>query len=210
MHEINIGIHVFSGTVALILGLLALVSRKGGKIHNVSGRYFLGFMSVVILTGLAGVFIYGRNIFLLVVTILSGYVAFSGFRILKFKNNSPKKLDVLVAVFSLIILVYYLYYLKSIGMFWAPVVVYSTVVALVVVIVYDLLRYLIPVGKYKKNQIWIYEHIYKMTSAFAALLSAFTGTVLDEYQPHSQYLPSLLGVLIIIGFMWTVYKKANY
>ena len=45
-----------------------------------------------------------------------------------------------------------------------------------------------------------------MTSAFAALLSAFTGTVLDEFQPHSQYLPSVLGMLIIFGFVFYVAK----
>ncbi|MEO1260763.1 MAG: hypothetical protein AAFZ15_18335 [Bacteroidota bacterium] len=91
-------------------------------------------------------------------------------------------------------------------MIWAPVVIYSTVGALILVIVYDFFRYLIPRGLYEKDRIWIYEHIYKMTSAFAALLSAFTGTVLEEYQPHSQYLPSVLGILLIFGFMFYVRK----
>lgn len=206
MHTTNIFLHVLSGSVALLLGLIALLSIKGSKIHNTSGLYFLGFMSVVILTGLVGVFIFGRNIFLLVITVLSGYVAFSGYRVLKSKSNTLKSLDIIVAIISLIVLVYYLYYIKSIGMIWFPVVIYSTVGALVFVIVYDFLRYLIPKEKYKKHRIWIYEHIYKMTSAFAALLSAFTGTVLEEYQPHSQYLPSVLGMLIIVGFMFYVYK----
>ena len=201
MHEANIIIHVISGSIALLLGIIALLSIKGGKIHNTSGKYFLGFTSVVILSGLIGVFVFDRNIFLLVITILSGYVAFSGYRILMFKTNVPKTFDIAVAILSLIVLAYYLYYFKSIGMIWAPVVIYSTVGALVLVISYDFLRYLIPRQTYINRRIWIYEHIYKMTSAFAALLSAFTGTVLDEYQPHSQYLPSVLGVLIILGFM---------
>ncbi len=50
-----------------------------------------------------------------------------------------------------------------------------------------------------------YEHIYKMTSAFSGLLSAFIGTVFEEYKPHSQYIPSALGVLIILGFIIYVY-----
>ena len=206
MHETNIVIHVIAGTIALLLGLVALLSVKGSKIHNTSGLYFLGFMSAVILTGLVGVFVYGRNIFLLVITILSGYVAFSGYSILKFKSNIPKVLDIFIAILSLIVLAYYLYYFKSIGMIWSPVVIYSTVGALIFVIVYDFLRYLIPKEQYRKNRIWLYEHIYKMTSAFAALLSAFTGTVLEEYQPHSQYLPSALGMAIIFGFMFYAYK----
>ena len=56
MHELNIFTHVAAGSVALLLGLSALLSTKGGKLHNRSGKYFLGFMSIVILTGLLGVF----------------------------------------------------------------------------------------------------------------------------------------------------------
>lgn len=51
---------------------------------------------------------------------------------------------------------------------------------ILLVIIYDFLRYLIPKNSYRKHRIWLYEHIYKMTSAFSAILSAFTGTVLDE------------------------------
>jgi len=206
LHDINIIVHIITGSIALLLGLISLLSRKGGIIHNTTGRYFLIFISAVILTGVIGVLVFGRNTFLLVITILSGYVSFSGYRILKLKANIPKKIDVLVAIISLLVLVYFLYYFKSIGMIWSPIIIYSTVGALLIVILYDFLRYLIPRKKYSKNRIWIYEHIYKMTSAFSALLSAFLGTVFERYQPHSQYLPSALGLLIILGFVLYVYK----
>ncbi len=205
-HKANILIHVITGSVALLLGVIALLSTKGGKVHNRSGRYFLWFITIVILTGLIGVFVFRINTFLLVITALSGYVAFSGYRVLVFKSNKPKKLDTAVAISCLLILAYFLYYFKSIGMIWSPIIIYSTVGALLLVVAYDLLRFLIPATKYRRKRIWLYEHIYKMTSAFAALLSAFTGTVLDQYQPHSQYLPSALGLLIVIGFMIYVGK----
>ncbi|MDJ0646390.1 MAG: hypothetical protein QNJ57_10450 [Flavobacteriaceae bacterium] len=199
-------LHILTGSIALILGLIALVSTKGFKVHNTSGNYFLRFISIVILTGLIGVFVFGRNTFLLVITVLSGYVSFSGYRVLLLKSNAPKRIDILIAIISLLVLAYFLYYFKSIGMIWSPIIIYSTVGALLFVITYDFLRYLIPRKKYKKYRIWIYEHIYKMTSAFAALLSAFIGTVFEKYQPHSQYLPSALGMLIIFGFMVYTYK----
>ena len=206
IHSINIFLHVLTGTIALILGIVALISVKGGKVHNKSGVLFLWLMSVVILTGLVGVFIFGRNTFLLVITVLSGYVAFSGYRAVQLKSNKPRRIDIAATIISLVVLAYFLYYFKSIGMIWEPIIIYSTVGALLLVITYDLFRYLIPQNKYQRNRIWLYEHIYKMTSAFSALLSAFVGTVLDEYQPHSQYMPSALGMLIIIGFMIYVYK----
>lgn len=206
VHKSNILLHIITGSIALLLGIIALLSTKGAKMHNTSGKYFLRFISIVILTGMIGVFIFGRNTFLLVITVLSGYVSFSGYRVLKLKSNTPKRIDILVAIISLLVLAYFLYYFKSIGMIWSPIIIYSTVGALLFVITYDFLKYLIPQKSYKKHRIWIYEHIYKMTSAFAALLSAFVGTVFEEYQPHSQYLPSALGMLIIFGFMIYVYK----
>ncbi len=205
-HKLNILLHIITGSIALLLGLIALLSTKGTKTHNTSGKYFLRFISIVIFTGLIGVFVFGRNTFLLVITVLSGYVSFSGYRVLLLKSNTPKRIDILIAVISLLILTYFLYYFKSIGMIWSPIIIYSTVGALLFIIIYDFLRYLIPEKKYKKHKIWIYEHIYKMTSAFAALLSAFVGTVFEKYQPHSQYIPSALGVLIIFGFIIYVYK----
>ncbi len=206
VHKSNILLHIITASIALLLGIMALLSTKGAKMHNTSGKYFLRFISIVILTGMIGVFIFGRNTFLLVITVLSGYVSFSGYRVLKLKSNTPKRIDILVAIISLLVLAYFLYYFKSIGMIWSPIIIYSTVGALLFVITYDFLKYLIPQKSYKKHRIWIYEHIYKMTSAFAALLSAFVGTVFEDYQPHSQYLPSALGMLIIFGFMIYVYK----
>ncbi|NHF61273.1 hypothetical protein FK220_018110 [Flavobacteriaceae bacterium TP-CH-4] len=205
VHQSNIILHVVTGSIALLLGLIALLSTKGDTLHTRSGKYFLRFISVVILTGLIGVFIFGRNTFLLVITVLSGYVSFSGYRTLVLKTNEPKITDILVAVGSLLVLAYFLYYFKSIGMIWSPIIIYSTVGAFLFIVIYDFLRYFISTEKYKMHKIWLYEHIYKMTSAFAALLSAFIGTVFEKYQPHSQYIPSVMGILIIIGFM--VYFK---
>ena len=63
-------------------------------------------------------------------------------------------------------------------MIWSPVIIYSTVGTLLLVITYDFLRYLIPSSNYK--MLWLYEHIFKMIGAFTALLSAFSGTVFSK------------------------------
>jgi hypothetical protein len=206
LHQGNIITHVLTGSTGILLGLICLLSFKGGQVHNKAGKVFLLFISVVILTGLIGVFVFKRNTFLLVITVLSGYVSFSGYRILAFKQNKVKLLDIVISVATLGVLAYFLSYFKTIGMIWSPIVIYSTVGALLFIILYDFIRYLIPKSFYIQRKIWLHEHIYKMTSAFAALLSAFAGTVLEAYQPHSQYIPSALGMIIIIGFMIYVSK----
>lgn len=205
LHNSNILIHVISGSIALLLGVLALTTKKGGKWHKKIGNYFLILMTIVVLTGLIGVFIFKRNTFLLIITVLSAYYGFSGYRILKTKTNKPKWIDVSVAIASLISVSYFLYYFKSIGMYWSPVIIYSTVGALLLIITYDFVRYLIAKKAYRN--MWLYEHIFKMIGAFTALLSAFSGTVFEDYQPYSQFLPSVFGTLLQIGFIVYYIKK---
>lgn len=204
-HTANIFVHVATGLIALMLGLTALSTIKGGKAHRKSGKLFLFFLTIVVATGLFGVLIFKVNQFLLVITVLSGYNAYSGMRVLKNKTNKIHLQDILVALLAISTGIYFLYYMKSIGMFWSPVIIYSTLGALFSLILYDFLRYLIPSKKY--GNLWLYEHIYKMVAAFTALLAAATGTIYDEYQPHSQYLPSLFGTLLTIGFIVYFYRK---
>ena len=187
------------------LASLQYVSTKGKKLHTKIGNLFLRLLLIVIITGLIGVFVFNRNTFLLIITVLSAYYGFSGYRVLQTKNNKPKLLDISIAIISLIAVFYFLYYFKSIGMYWSPVIIYSTFGALVMIIVYDFLRYLIPKDTYKN--IWLYEHIYKMIGAFTALLSAFSGTVFENYQPYSQFLPSVFGTLLQIGFITYYVRK---
>ncbi|RZJ88278.1 MAG: hypothetical protein EOO20_14045 [Chryseobacterium sp.] len=205
LHNSNIIIHVVAGSIALLLGILALTSRKGGKWHKRSGDYFLILLIIVVLTGLIGVFIFKRNTFLLIITVLSAYYGFSGYRILQTKTNKPKWIDILVALISLTSVSYFLYYFKSMGMYWSPIIIYSTVGALLFIITYDVLRYLIPEKTYRN--MWMYEHIFKMIGAFTALLSAFSGTVFYNYQPYSQFLPSVFGTFLQIGFIVFYIRK---
>lgn len=205
LHQVNIVIHVTTGTAALLLGLVALLSKKGGSIHKRCGLIFLFIIAIVILTALLGVLAFGANRFLIALTMLSGYHAFSGYRVIKSKSNRPKTWDILVSMLTLSSGIYFLYYLDSIGMIWSPVIIYSTVGALFVVIAYDFLRYLIKAERYKN--IWLFEHIYKMIAAFTALLAAFIGTVLPQYHPYSQFLPSIAGTLLAIGSILYFHRK---
>ena len=204
-HKTNIIVHVSTGLIALLLGIIALTTPKGGKAHRKSGKLFLFFLTLVILTGLFGVLIFRVNQFLLVITVLSGYNAYSGMRVLKNKTNKVNRQDILVALLAVSTGIYFIYYIKSIGMVWSPMIIYATLGTLFSIVLYDLFRYLIPSEKY--GNLWLYEHIYKMVSAFTALLAAATGTVYDEYQPHSQYLPSLFGTLLAIAFIVYFYRK---
>lgn len=197
LHSVNILIHVLAGILSLFLGFCAIAVIKGGKKHILFGRYFSFLVSIVILTGLIGVFIYQRNTFLLIITLLSGYNCFSGVRVIRLRGKAPESLDYLIPALVLASALYYLYYISTIGMYWAPSVTYSTIIALFLVTGYDLSKIFMPKAFLIKS--YIYEHIYKMVSALVALASAFAGTVFPNYTPYSQLLPSVIGLTYIIA-----------
>jgi len=205
LHSSNILIHVLAGSLALLTGCVAILAKKGKKIHNQYGLIFLFLLGIAILTGLFGVFIFKRNSFLLVITVLSGYMGFSGYRILQTKSNKPRFMDIIVAVLAVLAVSYFIAYFKSAGMIWSPGIIYSTVGYLIFAVSYDLLRYLLPTSLYTK--FWLHEHILKMISAWSGLLSAFSGTVFPQYQPYSQFLPSVFGSIMAILFMLQLYNK---
>ncbi|CAN0602255.1 unnamed protein product, partial [Ectocarpus sp. 12 AP-2014] len=158
LHQTNIIIHVIFGCIALCLGVIILTTKKGGKKHRKRGRLFLLFLTIVVITGLFGVLLFKVNTFLLVLTLLSGYNGYSGCRIVRLKSNKPNLQDIVVSSITLGSAIYFIYHINSIGMIWSPIIIYSTLGYLFLIIAYDFLRYLIPSEKY--NKLWLYEHIY--------------------------------------------------
>ena len=207
MHSLNIYIHVAAGILALLSGFIALNSVVGSPIHVRSGKIYLSLLCFVILTGLIGIIFFNVNHFLIVITILSGYQGFSGYRIVLHKNNQFKMLDIFITLLTLTSAVYYIIRMNNIEVIWSPVIIYGTLGYLFCIILYDFGRYFISEIKYKN--IWIYEHIVKLTGSYFAIFSAFVGTVFPKWQPFSQIIPSGLGVIIMLYFVLRQIKSKN-
>jgi len=189
LHYSNIAVHVITGLIALILGLVILLTKKGARVHRKMGRTFLALLTIVVISGLFGVLIFRRNTFLLVLTVSSGYTGYSGFRAVRTKSNNPKSIDIFAALLDPGSALYFLYYIKSIGMIWSPILIYATVGFLFLVIAYDLLRYLIPEKKYNNST-------YK------------TDPV--QSTPHSCWVVPTTRMLSYLGFIIYFYKKRKH
>lgn len=210
-HQANIIIHIVCGSLALLTGFVLLLRKKGTLFHKKKGVLFAVLMVFIFITGMIGVIVFKRNLFLLVITILAGYNTYSGIRIVKIKTNVLYDQDVLVMVAAVCTTLYFLYYLKSVGFYWDPMIIYSTVGYLFLIILYDVCRYFIP--KLRYGDIWIYEHSCKMISALSGLLSAFIGTVLPDYKPYSQIVPSLFMTFVMMFFvikLYNEYRQRNF
>jgi hypothetical protein len=199
-HQLNIGLHVLSGTIALILGVLAIALNQRPGIHRKLGTLFLYFLGIVVVSGFVGWLLFRSDPFLLLLTVLAGYEGFAGVRIIKTREKHPTVLDLSVAVAALLIGVSYVLWLSATAPGMSSSVVKSTLVALTIVTTYDIVKCLF-IYRYVKRW-WLYEHIYKMISAFSAILSAFVGTVVEGFRPYSQLGPSVVCIWLIVFFIW--------
>ena len=207
IHHFNIYIHVAAGTIALAVGVIILLRRKGTRFHRKAGQLFVVLLAIVTATGFIGWHFFRSNSFLLMLTLLAGYNTFSGYRVVKSKHRRPAPFDLVVATVTLVTGMVYLFYLMNADRNWSPSVIYPTLSGIVLVTSYDILKIL--VFHFKVSGWWVCEHIYKIISAFSALLSAFVGTILPDFKPYSQIGPSAFCLLLIISFILQEISRAS-
>src|SRR5207245_1818148 len=157
----------------------------------------------VIFTAAAGIVFFGFRAFLAVITLLAAYEAYSGFRALRIRFTGPAFYDGAISAIAVAGAVLLLAYIRAVHISWSPAVIYPTLGALLAVSLYDLSRFAFPKRWFAKT--WFYEHLIKMIGAYTAVVSAFSGTVFDQWQPYSQILPSIVGTAVIVGFI--VYQR---
>ncbi len=199
LHTTNIVLHVICGTAALALGLAQLFAAKGGATHRRLGRLFAYLVGAVVATAALGLGLFGFRAFLAVLTLLVAYWTYSGVRAARNRGRGPQMQDGVASVVGLAAVALFCYWLPSVRFPWVPSIIYSTLGTLTLVALYDLGRFAFPPGWH--DRLWQYEHIVKMIGAHAAIVAAFSGTVLSALQPYSQILPSVVWTGLQIGFV---------
>ena len=88
LEELTLWIHIAGGTVALVAGVGALITKKGGFRHRGAGKVFLVSMGVVVGTVVILLPLDPPPLraILTLVAIFSGYLVFSGYRALSQKR----------------------------------------------------------------------------------------------------------------------------
>ena len=103
VETVTLWIHIAAGVVALLTGVIALVTRKGGLRHRQAGRTYVASMGVVVITVLPLLVLdpSPNRVFLTLIAIFSGYFAFSGYRVLSRKRpvDNAEPVDWAAAVF---------------------------------------------------------------------------------------------------------------
>lgn len=200
-HLLNIAVHVIAGTIGIAIGLMLLTQIKGTELHKRWGRLFCYFCLVVCCSAALGLIIFRFLPVFAILNLLVFYQLVGGWRSAHTQHKGPAVVDLLFAVSAMVIFFVLLrVVLKS--NYGAPVILYSTVAALVLVLSYDLVKWLFPRRVFAV--LWKYEHVYKLISCVFGMISALTGNVVRVGQPWPQITPSVIGMLVIIHFFYRV------
>lgn len=91
----TLAVHVLTGAVALLAGLAAIATRKGGPRHNRAGKLYGLSMAGVVLTAVP-LSVGTSNWFLFAISVFSGYLVAAGYRIVvrrRARLTAPTRVD---------------------------------------------------------------------------------------------------------------------
>lgn len=199
----EIGLHVVAGSIGLLIGLIPLLSQKGGAMHRRFGRVFAFCAAVVMGSAITAIFL--RNSFnapvLSRITLSATYLLWGAWRALQNRTTGPRWLDYIASGFTAWFSVYLFYHpLPTTSSSRIPNALSNfTLYWIWTVLLYDLSRFW-------WRRLWCervapIEHGVKMVAVYFAMMSAGAGNLLSAYQPWSIFIPNLLGMLLMTGMV---------
>ncbi|MEK6475994.1 DUF2306 domain-containing protein [Catalinimonas sp. 4WD22] len=204
-------LHIAAGFTALVVGVFAFASSKGGKVHRFSGKIYVIAMLIVAFSSFILALI-RYNPFLFMVGVFTLYMTVTGCRGLarKQKKQSPM-LDWSLIVFSIIMAAYML--IKTFSLTgdtlegFVPVVIVFAV-TLFVFIIRDIQIYSGRVQMTANK--WLLYHIGRISGAYIATFTAFLVTNIQTDPAYIAWLlPTVVGSFLIAYFQRKYKVKAR-
>lgn len=204
-------IHISAGAISLILFWVPVISKKGSKIHNKSGMWYVYSMVIVVVSAaLLSIknMIYGHYeaaAFLGHLTILTSYPLWYGVTIVKYKKELPPIFITIRRVFTAMLT------LSSIGLLiYAYVLNFQGEAILMIIFaalgITNITEVFKSKAKIQKATNWIIEHISGMIVSGIAAYTAFFAfggrTMLGDiftgqWMIIPWVMPTIVGVAII-------------
>lgn len=175
LFSIMLILHISAGSIALISGLFAMLTTKGGRKHRLSGKFYFSGMTAVFITAVY-LSIADHIPFLLMVGFFSYHMVVSGYRSLYLKqlhrSQRPASLDWLIAgiaiIFNAALLIWGIRQITSGESFgWVALVFGSIGLSNVW---RDVRKF---IKKPAEKQHWWYSHIVGMGGSYIAAVTAF-------------------------------------
>jgi hypothetical protein len=199
--KVMLVIHIAGGTLALITGLGAMLTKKGGKTHRNFGKAYFWSMTLVFIGALALALGHTKT-FLLMVAFFSYYMTVRGYRILYLKDLSkgqrPNYVDWIITgvsgIFIVFLFIWGIYVLMA-GEFMGIVgLVFGAVGS--TFLYQDFKNFF---GPPPEKMHWWYGHIASMGGSYIAAVTAFV--VVNFYIGQLNFvlwiLPGMVGGFLI-------------
>ncbi len=202
-----LAVHITCGFVCTLLGLVPLLTRKGGRNHRRSGRLFAYLMGVLL--GAAWIMTALHfSLYFLALSAMATLGLFSGVRVLRRKRpditpaDRATALDWTATVCIVGISAWTLYASLSGGTGGGSTVSLALAASGLTYGGYDIWRFCAPSAWPFTPKLWLYEHLVKMIGAYSAVMSAFSGNFIRFIPaPWSQLWPSIVFQLLAIAWI---------
>lgn len=199
-------LHIACGLTACAVGLAPIFTRKGSRLHRLSGRVFAALMATLLACAWLMTVLHFSPYFL-ALSATATMTLFSGIRVLKRKRpdlraeDRARPLDWLVTL-GVVGVGLWVLILVITGQTGDQAAVSSALAyAALVYGGWDLWRFARPTDWPFSPNLWNYEHLTKMLGAYGAVLAAFSGNFATFIPtPWSQLWPSLL--LQMVTVIW--------
>jgi len=192
-----IGLHIATGSIALLTGSLVLLLKKGDQRHQKIGKVFYGSMLLsAVVACLVAVLPQHENIFLFCIGLFTIYLLVAGYRGLGFRQTNPKlewdkRLALALGITGLVLITF-------------PILLYQKInvissgfgVACLYFGLSDLRMLRRPQVLQKR---WLNIHLGKTIGAYLASLTAFVVVNNVFAVPmYNWFGPSIIGTLYIV------------
>ena len=193
-------VHITAGIIALLSGMAAIVTVKGGSRHNRAGKFYGVSMAVVVVTALP-LSVWIDNWFLFAIAIFSGYLVAGGYRIVLRRRSSLQ--DPTLTDYTLHGMMF------AVGTAMIGIGGYGTVTGIMelgsVLAVFGLIGGILAVRELSQYRVpgpdrtpWFERHIAFMSGGYIATVTAAVTVNLSMLPPLVRWLgPTLVGVPLI-------------
>ncbi|GAB4035686.1 DUF2306 domain-containing protein [Spirosoma gilvum] len=211
-------LHIATGSIALLVGLIPMFSKKGSRLHNRAGLVYVYCMITVAITALllCGLQPFKMmRLFLTGIAIFSFYLSMTGWRATKQKKSGPSSFDkgltFVTLLVSLAMIGFGGYLLLTYGASFFPIL-FSFFGALTMVFAGRDLQFM---AKPVEKMHWFFQHFTRMGGSYIATFTAALVTNLPRLLPSTApewmytagwIVPSLIGGMLI-GRTVAYYKK---
>lgn len=214
MKSFFLTLHILSGSVALLSGLPAILSKKGGRMHLLSGKFYFPAM---LFTGLSGLLIslIDHHNFLFPISVFCLYMIISGRIAVSYRRKTPSHTAlVYYRIFSLSGLITGLYMLAS----GIQALVHDGMGIALILPIFGAITFGMAFMDFSKSRLPSFTsphklmtlHISRMGGSYIAACTAFFSVNIKFLPPLVIWLmPTVLGSVLISYAIFRYTKQQN-